>query len=147
MFTNFIQSISYSMFICLLCVNCSSAIYTTKIDGVVCPPNISETVAVRTVKLAHRPLVSSRFIDASMYRDTCHAICIAIQFATIAILAILQHSCLFYLNVSDINCQSAKNYQCRMSSHPQQTTRFMQSAKKYQIMSHVRHQQQMEFQL
>ena len=56
-----------------------------------------------------------------MYRDTCHAICIAIQFATIAIPAILQHSCVFYLNVTDINCQSAKNYQCCMSSHPQQT--------------------------
>ena len=61
--------------------------------------------------------MSSRFIDASMYRDTCHAICIAIQFATIAIPAILQHSCVF----TDINCQSAKNYQCPMSSHPQQT--------------------------
>ena len=35
------------------------AIYTTKIDGVVCPPNISETVAVRTVKLAHRPRIAS----------------------------------------------------------------------------------------
>ena len=45
-------------------------------------------------------VVSSRFIDASMNRDTCHAICIAIQFATIAIPAILQHSCIFYLNVS-----------------------------------------------
>ena len=49
-------------------------------------------------------LVSSRFIDASMYRDTCHAICIAIQFATIAMqfatIAILQHYCVFYLNVS-----------------------------------------------
>ena len=33
------------------------AIYTkfTKIEEFVCPPNISETVAVRTVKLAHRP--------------------------------------------------------------------------------------------
>ena len=29
-------------------------IYTTKIDGVVCPPNISETVADRLMKLAHR---------------------------------------------------------------------------------------------
>ena len=45
-------------------------------------------------------LVSSRLIDASMYRDTCHAICIAIQFATIAIPVILQHYCVFYLNVS-----------------------------------------------
>ena len=31
-----------------------AAIYTTKIDEFVCPPNISETVAVRTMKLAHR---------------------------------------------------------------------------------------------
>ena len=37
-------------------------IYTTKIDGVVCPPNISETVAVRTVKLAHRPRIASTTI-------------------------------------------------------------------------------------
>ena len=39
-----------------------SDIYTTKIDGVVCPPNISETVAVRTVKLAHRPRIASTTI-------------------------------------------------------------------------------------
>ena len=39
-----------------------AAIYTTKIDGVVCPPNISETVAVRTVKLAHRPRIASTTI-------------------------------------------------------------------------------------
>ena len=31
-------------------------------------------------------LVSARFIDASMHRDTCHAIRIAIQFASIVIL-------------------------------------------------------------
>ena len=37
-------------------------IYTTKIDGVVCPPNISETVAVRTAKLAHRPRIASTTI-------------------------------------------------------------------------------------
>ena len=42
------------------CGSCS--IYTTKIDGVVCPPNISETVAVRTVKLAHRPRIASTTI-------------------------------------------------------------------------------------
>ena len=30
--------------------------------------------------------MSARFIDASMHRDTCHAIRIAIQFASIAIL-------------------------------------------------------------
>ena len=39
-----------------------SAIYTTKIDGIVCPPNISETVAVRTVKLAHPPRIASTTI-------------------------------------------------------------------------------------
>ena len=34
-------------------------IYTTKIDGVVCPPNISATVAGRLMKLAHRPRIAS----------------------------------------------------------------------------------------
>ncbi len=37
-------------------------IYTTKIYGVVCPPNISETVADRLVKLAHRPRIASTII-------------------------------------------------------------------------------------
>ena len=39
-----------------------SYIYTTKIDGVVCPPNISETVATRIMKLAHRPRIASTMI-------------------------------------------------------------------------------------
>ena len=34
-------------------------IYTTKIDTFVCPPNISETVAVRLLKLAHRSRIAS----------------------------------------------------------------------------------------
>ena len=38
-------------------------IYTTKIDGVVCPPNISETVAGRHMKLAHRPRIASIMIN------------------------------------------------------------------------------------
>ena len=38
-------------------------IYTTKIDGVVCPPNISETVAGRLVKLAHRQRIASTTIE------------------------------------------------------------------------------------
>ena len=38
------------------------AIYTTKIDGVVCPPEISETVAGRLMKLAHRPRIASTMI-------------------------------------------------------------------------------------
>ena len=34
-------------------------IYTTKIDTFVCPPNISETGAVRIMKLAHRSRIAS----------------------------------------------------------------------------------------
>ena len=37
-------------------------IYTTKIDGVVCPPNISETVAGRLMKLAHCQRIASTTI-------------------------------------------------------------------------------------
>ena len=37
-------------------------IYTTKMDGVVCPPNISETVAGRLMKLAHRQSIASTTI-------------------------------------------------------------------------------------
>ena len=37
-------------------------IYNTKIDGVVCPPNISETVAGRLMKLAHRPRIALTMI-------------------------------------------------------------------------------------
>ena len=60
---------------------------------------------VTIIKNVHRVLVSARFIDASMYRDTCHAIRITIQFARIAIPAILQRSCVFYLNVTQtFNC-------------------------------------------
>ena len=38
------------------------AIYTTKIEEFVCPPNISETVAGRITKLAHRPRIASTTI-------------------------------------------------------------------------------------
>ena len=37
-------------------------IYTTKREEFVCPPNISETVAVRIMKLAHRPRIASTTI-------------------------------------------------------------------------------------
>ena len=37
-------------------------IYTTKIDEFVCPPNISETIAVRIMKLAHGARVASTTI-------------------------------------------------------------------------------------
>ena len=46
----------------LVMATMESDIYTTKIDGVVCSPNISETVAVRTVKLAHHPRIASTTI-------------------------------------------------------------------------------------
>ena len=38
-------------------------IYTTKIEEFVCPPNISETVAVRIMKLAHRSRIASTVIN------------------------------------------------------------------------------------
>ena len=38
-------------------------IYTTKIDGVVCPPTISETVAGRLMKLAHHQHIASTTIQ------------------------------------------------------------------------------------
>ena len=37
-------------------------VYHTKIDEFVGPPNISETVAVRIMKLAHRPRIASTTI-------------------------------------------------------------------------------------
>ena len=37
-------------------------IYITKIDEFVCPPNIIETVAVKIMKLAHRPRIASTTI-------------------------------------------------------------------------------------
>ena len=43
-------------------ISVSHDIYTTKIDGVVCPPNISETVEGRLMKLAHRPRIASTMI-------------------------------------------------------------------------------------
>ena len=48
------------------------AIYTTKIDGVVCPPNISETVAGRLMKLAHRQRIASTTIKLISKKFTVH---------------------------------------------------------------------------
>ena len=45
------------------CPNLRPAIiYTTKMDEFVCAPNISETIAVRIMKLAHRPRIASTMI-------------------------------------------------------------------------------------
>ena len=49
-------------------------IYTTKIDGVVCPPNISETVAGRLMKLAHRQRIASTTIKLIFKKCTVHFI-------------------------------------------------------------------------
>ena len=38
------------------------ALYNTKIDGFVCPQNISVTVAVKIMKLAHHPRIASTMI-------------------------------------------------------------------------------------
>ena len=46
-------------------------IYTTKIDGVVCPPNISETVAGRLMKLAHRQRIASTTIKLISKKIYC----------------------------------------------------------------------------
>ena len=46
-------------------------IYTTKIDGVVCPPNISETVAGRLMKLAHHQRIASTSIKLISKKNYC----------------------------------------------------------------------------
>ena len=43
-------------------INNNVHIYNTKIDEFVCPKNISQTVAVRIMKLAHRPRIASTTI-------------------------------------------------------------------------------------
>ena len=46
--------------------------------------------------------MSARFIDASMYRDTCHAIRIAIQFARIVIFFVVPEVvCVFLFIISE----------------------------------------------
>ena len=40
-----------------------NSIYTNKVDEFVCPPNISETVAVRIMKLTQRPRIASTTIQ------------------------------------------------------------------------------------
>ncbi len=50
----------------------NTTIYTTEIYGVVCPPNISETVAGRLMKLAHRPRIASAMITLNS-KQNCTA--------------------------------------------------------------------------
>ena len=49
-------------------------IYTTKIYGAVCPPNISETVAGRLMKLAHPQSIASTTIKLIFFKCTVHYI-------------------------------------------------------------------------
>ena len=53
---------AYSTFYRFIIYTVVTVIYTTKIDGVVCPPNISETIAGILMKLAHRQRIASTMI-------------------------------------------------------------------------------------
>ena len=68
------------------------------------------TTSVVTI---HRCINVSRYLSRDMYRDTG---CNNRDTRDLATFLRFLFECL-----TDINCQSAKNYQCRMSSHPQQT--------------------------
>ena len=66
-----------------------------------------------SVVTIHRCIDVSRYLSRDMYRDT---VCNNRDTCDLATFLRFLLECL-----TDINCQSAKNYQCRMSSHPQQT--------------------------
>ena len=66
-----------------------------------------------SVVTIHRCVDESRYLSRDMYRDT---VCNNRDTRDLATFLRFLFECL-----TDINCQSAKNYQCRMSSHPQQT--------------------------
>ena len=66
-----------------------------------------------SVVTIHRCIDVSRYLSRDMYRDT---VCNNRDTRDLATFLRFLFECL-----TDINCQSAKNYQCRMSSHPQQT--------------------------
>ena len=57
-----VNHITYKMYKVIIGI-----IYTTKTDEFVCPTNISETVDVRIMKLAHRPRIASTKIKFSPY--------------------------------------------------------------------------------
>ena len=66
-----------------------------------------------SVVTIHRCIDESRYLSRHMYCDT---VCNNRDTRDLATFLRFLFECL-----TDINCQSAKNYQCRMSSHPQQT--------------------------
>ena len=68
------------------------------------------TTSVVTI---HRCIDESRYLSRDMYHDT---VCNNRDTRDLATFLHFLFECL-----TDINCQSAKHYQCRMSSHPQQT--------------------------
>ena len=66
-----------------------------------------------SVVTIHRCIDVSRYLSRDMYRDT---VCNNRDTRDLVTFLRFLFECL-----TDINCQSAKNYQCRLSSHPQQT--------------------------
>ena len=54
-------------------------IYTTKIDEVVCPPNISETVADRPMKLTHRQRITSTTIKLNLKKNLLSILSILVK--------------------------------------------------------------------
>ena len=66
-----------------------------------------------SVVTIHRCIDVSRYLSRDMYRDT---VCNNRDTRDLATFLRFLFEC-----HTDINCQSAKNYQCRMSSRPQQT--------------------------
>ena len=86
----------------------------------------------------HRCIDVSRYLSRDMYRDT---VCNNRNTRDLATFLRFLFEC-----HTDINCLSAKNYQCRMSSHPQQTAGSYSQLKSIKLccMSPSRHQQQME---
>ena len=73
-------------------------------------PTIQASLSSSVVTI-HRCIDVSRYLSRDMYRDT---VCNNRDTRDLATLFLFE--CL-----TDINCHSAKDYQCRMSSHPQQT--------------------------
>ena len=70
-------------------------------------------IIITSVVTIHRCIDVSRYLSRDMYRDT---VCNNRDTSDLATFLRFLFECL-----TDINCQSAKNYQCHMSSHPQQT--------------------------
>ena len=71
-------------------------------------------IVLGSVGTIHRCIDVSRYLSRDMYHGT---VCNNRDTRDLATFLHFLFEC-----HTDINCQSAKNYKCRMSSHPQQTT-------------------------